>query len=243
LAGQLRVREDMIMATIRHIDDTQDLVAKYCWRATMAHDSSYGEFAIEDFQTFRERVTVMRIDYQQLLMDRDYLLEVGEMYHGALKENETKVDQLTHELVSTQGFLKGTHTTLKESEPKLEELLEEASQGSTASISTESQIYTSTTSLEDVGGLIEEQQLMDEREGYPKSLKIMERCDPKKLEDVHVSQGSPFMGSSETVGQIHTHGDSRAKGSYEDIHVEVDPTLHPSYMMMQELAWVYRGIQ
>jgi hypothetical protein len=114
-------------------------------------------------------------------MDRDYLLEVGEMYHGALKEKETEVDRLTHELVSTQGFLKGTQTTLQESESRLEELLEEASQGSTTSISAESQIYTSATSLEDVGGLIEERQLMEEHEGYPGSLMIMERCDPRRL--------------------------------------------------------------
>jgi hypothetical protein len=50
---------------------------------------------------------VMRTDYQQLLMDRDYLLEVGEMYHRALREKETEVDRLTHELVSTWGFLEG----------------------------------------------------------------------------------------------------------------------------------------
>jgi hypothetical protein len=72
---------------------------------------------------------------------------------------------------------------------------------------------------------------------------IMERCDPKKLEDVHVSQGPPFMGSSETVGKTHTHGDSRARGSYEDIHVEVDPTVHPGYMMMQEDTRACMGIQ
>jgi hypothetical protein len=41
----------MIMETIRHIDDTHALVAEYCWRATMAHDSLDGEFSIEDFQT------------------------------------------------------------------------------------------------------------------------------------------------------------------------------------------------
>jgi hypothetical protein len=46
---------------------------------------------------------MMRTDYQQLLMDRYYLLEVGEMYHGALKEKEVEVDRLTHELVSTQN--------------------------------------------------------------------------------------------------------------------------------------------
>jgi len=71
LAGQLRVREDMIMAAVRHIDDTHALVTEYFWRATMAHDSSDGELAIDDFQTLRERVTVMRTDYQKLSMDRD----------------------------------------------------------------------------------------------------------------------------------------------------------------------------
>jgi hypothetical protein len=107
----------MIMAAIRHIDDTHALVAEYCWRASMAHDSSDGELSLDDFQTLRERVTVMRTDYQQLLMDRDYLLEVGEMYHRALREKETEVDRLTHELVSTRGFLEGAQTTLQESGP------------------------------------------------------------------------------------------------------------------------------
>ena len=54
----------------------------------------------------------MRADYQQLLRDRDYLLEVGKMYHRALREQEVEVDRLTHELASTQRFLEGTHTTL-----------------------------------------------------------------------------------------------------------------------------------
>jgi hypothetical protein len=86
LAGQLRVSEDMIMTTTRRIDDTHALVADCCWRASMAHDSSDGGFAIYDFHTLRERVSVMRTDYQQLLMDKDYLLGVGEMYHRALRE-------------------------------------------------------------------------------------------------------------------------------------------------------------
>jgi hypothetical protein len=85
---------------------------------------------------------------------------------------------------------------------------------------------------------------MEEHEEYPRSMMIMERCDPEMREDVHVSQGPPFMRGFETVGHTHTHGDSRARGSYEDtsicvpgladIHVEVDPVVHPGYMMMQE---------
>jgi hypothetical protein len=48
-------------------------------------------------------------------MDRDYLLEAGEMYHRALREQELEVDRLAHELESTQKFLKGTQTALQES--------------------------------------------------------------------------------------------------------------------------------
>jgi hypothetical protein len=91
----------MIMATTRRIEDTHALVADYYWRTSMAHDSSDGGLAMDDFYTLRERVTVMRADYQQLLMDTDYLLGVGEMYHRALRDQELEVDQLTHELVST----------------------------------------------------------------------------------------------------------------------------------------------
>ena len=80
---------------------THALVADYCWRELMAHDSSDGGFSIDDFHTLRERVTMMRADYQQLLMDRDYLLEVGDMYHRALREKELEVNRLTHELEST----------------------------------------------------------------------------------------------------------------------------------------------
>jgi hypothetical protein len=92
LTGQLRVSEDMIMAATRCIDDTHALVAGYCWRALMEHDSSDGGLAIDDFHALRERVTVMRADYQQLLMDRDYLLEVGEIHHRTLREKEIEVD-------------------------------------------------------------------------------------------------------------------------------------------------------
>jgi hypothetical protein len=98
----------MIMAATRCIDDTHALVVGYCWRALMAQDSLDGGLVIDDFHTLRERVIVMRVDYQQLLMDRDYLLEVGEMYHMELREQDIEVDQLTHDLVRTRRFLEGT---------------------------------------------------------------------------------------------------------------------------------------
>jgi hypothetical protein len=145
LEGKLRVSEDMIMVATTCIDDTHALVAGYCWRSSMAQDSLDGGLGIDDFHTLRERVIVIRADYQQLLMDRDYLLEVGEMYQRALREQGIEVDRLTHELVSTQRFLEGTKTTLQESESRSEELLEKIRQRSTTSISAESQIYPSAT--------------------------------------------------------------------------------------------------
>jgi hypothetical protein len=144
-------------------------------------------------------------------MDRDYLLEVGEMYHRALREQELEVDRLTHELESTRGFLKGTQTTLQESEPRSEELLEEIRQRSTTSILLESQIYPSVTLLEDVGGLAEEHQLMEEHE-CPRLLMSMESYDPKARELLSTRIFEP-------VEHSHEHGDSRARGSYEDTSI------------------------
>jgi hypothetical protein len=74
----------------------------------VAHGSSDEGFAIDDFHILRERVSMMRTDYQQLLTDREYLLGIGDMYHRALREQELVVDRLTQELESTQGFLRGT---------------------------------------------------------------------------------------------------------------------------------------
>jgi hypothetical protein len=86
LAAQLRVSEAMIRAATRRIDDMHAVMANYCWRASMAQGSSDGGFSVDDFHTLRERVSMMRTGYEQLLTDRDYLLRVGEMYHEALRE-------------------------------------------------------------------------------------------------------------------------------------------------------------
>jgi hypothetical protein len=39
LAGHLKIREDMIVEVMRHLDDTHEFVAIYCWRAIVTHDS------------------------------------------------------------------------------------------------------------------------------------------------------------------------------------------------------------
>jgi hypothetical protein len=82
----------MIRETTRHIDDMHVVMADYGWRASVAQGSSDGGFSMDDFHTLRERVSMMRTDYQQLLTDRDYLLGIGELYHRALRGQELEVD-------------------------------------------------------------------------------------------------------------------------------------------------------
>jgi hypothetical protein len=91
----------MITKSTRSIDDMHVVMADYYWRASLTHGSSYVGFSMDDFQTLRGRVSMMRIDYQQLLIDRDYLLRIDEMYHEALREQELEVDKLIQELEST----------------------------------------------------------------------------------------------------------------------------------------------
>jgi hypothetical protein len=208
LTGQLRVSEDMIMATTRHIDDMHALMVDCCWRASMTHDSSDEAFSIDEFHTLLERMSVMRTDFQQLLTDRDYLLGIGEMYHRALREQELEVDRLTQELESTRGFLRGTQATLQESESRSEELLEEIRQRSTSPILVDTQIHHSVTSLEDVGGLAEEHQLMEEPEVCTGSLMSMESYGSGAHERIF-----------ETIRHSPTHGGSRARGSFDDTSI------------------------
>jgi hypothetical protein len=85
----------MIMETTRHFDDTHSLVADYYWRASVAHGSANEGFVMDYLHTLRERMSMMRTDYQQLLTDKDYLLGIDEMYHRALREQELEVDRLT----------------------------------------------------------------------------------------------------------------------------------------------------
>jgi hypothetical protein len=87
-----------------------------------------------------------------------------------------------------------------------------------------------------------EHQLREEQEEYPGSLMSMERYDPEVHEDVHRSQGTPFTRGVETIEHTCTHGDSIARGSFEDtsiyvlglvdLHVEDDLVVHPGSMIL-----------
>jgi hypothetical protein len=160
LAARLRVSEAMIRVANRPIDDMHVVMADYCQRASVAQQSSDGGFSMDDFHTLRERVSVMRTDYQQLLTHMDYLLRISEMYHEALRDQELEMDRITQELESTRGFLRGTQIALLESEYRSDESLKEIHQRSTSSVLVDTQMYQPVTLTEDVDDLTEEHQLL-----------------------------------------------------------------------------------
>jgi hypothetical protein len=214
LAAQLRVSEDMIMAATRRSDDMHALMADYCWRASVAHGSSDEGFAMDDFHTLRERVSMMRTDYQQLLTDRDYLLRIGEMYHEALREQELEMDRLTQELESTRGFLRGTQTTLQESESRSDESLEEIRQRSTSSVLVDTQMYQSVTLIEDVGDLAEEHQLMEDT-----SICVLRAVDLHVEVDPAVCPGS--MMQHESTGDDMSMSEHTVMSDSSQVHAEM----------------------
>jgi hypothetical protein len=129
LTGQLKVHEDMIVAAMRHLDDTHTLVADFCWTTTMVQDNLGGDLSLVDFITLKEAMVVTRSNYLHLLADRDYLLAVSGVYQGALEGKEHEVDRLTRELVNTQDSLESTQMVLQKSELQVEQLQEGVESG------------------------------------------------------------------------------------------------------------------
>jgi hypothetical protein len=169
LTGKLKIHEDMIVAAMRHLDDTHTLVVDFCWRATMVQEILGGYISLMDFITLKEAMVVTRCNYPHLLVDRDYLLAVGGMYHGALEGKDNEVDRLTRELVNTHNSLESTQMVLQIYELRVVKLQEELSQASLSSISVDNQSYTSTFSQEvfrDMVELSEEPHVMGEHEGH-----------------------------------------------------------------------------
>jgi len=101
------------MVATRHYDDTQALLADYCWRNAVIPNSLGGELSLVDFQTLQEALVEMKSNYLHLLSDRDHLLMLVEIYHDALEGNEQEVDKRTHELETTQESLKNTQMALQ----------------------------------------------------------------------------------------------------------------------------------
>jgi len=79
------VREDMIVAAIKHFEDTHTLVADHYWKAPRTHDEFGGELSLAKFQALREALVVMKTNYLHLFSDIDHLLTL-DSYRGFFEE-------------------------------------------------------------------------------------------------------------------------------------------------------------
>jgi len=75
----------MIMVAIKHYDDTHALVTDCCWRYPWTHERLGEEPSLANFQELRGAMVVIKSNYLHFLSDRDDLLMLDKMYHGAVK--------------------------------------------------------------------------------------------------------------------------------------------------------------
>jgi hypothetical protein len=190
LTGKLKVSEDMIIAAIKHFDDTHKLMENCCWKEEPpgTHKNFEGELSLAYFQALREALVVMKSNYLHLLSDRDHLLMLDEIYFDALKGKEEEVDKLTHGLKVTKDSLKSTQMALQESEIQVDELCVELSLAHSSSSTAETQSSMAAITHEDVSGthdLREEPLVMVKHEEHSDLHGLEERYDSKISDYTH----------------------------------------------------------
>jgi hypothetical protein len=152
LAGHLKVSEDMIIPAIKHYDDTHKLMENCCWRALGTHKNFEGEFSLADFQALGGGLVVMKSNYLHLLLDRDHLFMLDEIYFDVLKGEEEEVDKLTQGLKITKDSLKSSQMALQELEIQVDELCVELSLEHSSPSTAKTQSSMASITHEDVSG-------------------------------------------------------------------------------------------
>jgi hypothetical protein len=141
------------------------------------------------------------------------------------------VDGLTQELERTQGFLRGTQTTLQESEFRSNDHLEEIHQISTSSVLVDIQIYHSVTLLGDVGVLAEEHQLTEGTSiCVPRAVDLQVEVDPTVCprsmmqhestgDDMSIPEHIIRSDNSQRHAEIHSQFQTDVSVCREDTHL------------------------
>jgi hypothetical protein len=116
LAGQLKVSEYMIIAAIKHFDDTHKLLENCCWKEEPLGTLKKleGELSHVDFHALKEALVVKKYNYLHLLSDRDHLPVLDDIDIDALKGKEEEVDKPTHGIKVTKDSMKSTQMALQE---------------------------------------------------------------------------------------------------------------------------------
>ena len=74
---------------------------------------------MEDMEKFHKTMTSIDGNFVHLISDRDSLLELVELFHGASLKDEEYICKITQYLLTTQYSLKSTQCALQESKMEI----------------------------------------------------------------------------------------------------------------------------
>lgn len=98
------VREEMVEAALNHFDQVQKIMVRMCWRVLRHYDGSEEGPSLDDLHVLKEALVVVKTNYLHLLMDRDHLLALDEIYFDVLRQKDNDMGKIGEDDSMTQGY-------------------------------------------------------------------------------------------------------------------------------------------
>ena len=95
LKNQLRVSEDMVVASLVHYDSTHELVEELYRKVPREVE---GDWHVADLQKVKTALKTMKSDYLFLLSNRDYILKIVEIYAEQSNRGKDEIEELNGSL-------------------------------------------------------------------------------------------------------------------------------------------------
>ena len=96
--------EKKIQEALHLIRDTHASVSHQCWIAASLEDQS----SLESKEEMQKALSTIQGEFLKLIYDRDDLIEVSDVLHGASLKDGEEICKLTQDLLTTKDSLKST---------------------------------------------------------------------------------------------------------------------------------------
>ena len=116
LRNQLRVSEDMVVASLVHYDRTHELVDELYRRIPREAGRDWN---VDVLQEVKIALETMKSDYLYLLTDRDYILKIAEIHAEQANKGKVEIDELNRELKHVRMTLDETRFALQGAENQI----------------------------------------------------------------------------------------------------------------------------
>ena len=112
--------EKKIWKALHFLQDTHASVSHQFWIVASLEDQS----SLESKEEMHKALSTIQGEFLKLISDRDDLIEVSDVFHGASLKDAEEIFKLTQDLLTTQDSLKSTQCALQESKMEIEKLHE-----------------------------------------------------------------------------------------------------------------------